>query len=379
MPTWGKILLRLQEMQKTPPPDLSAGTSILDYVRRDYLATHHRITGRNVILYASKWTQDGGDPIRTMMTIGDMDGFMNAVHGLEGDNLDLILHLPGGHAEAAERVGGYLRTRFRHIRVFVPLAAMSAATMLACVADEIVMGKHSHLGPIDPQFVLGTESGRRAMPAYAIIEQFARAKSEIVANPSVTHAWLPILRQFDQALLIQCEFAAQLAREMVTAWLQKYMLAGNASLAADVGAKLADHRSFLSHSRAIDRDEARKIGLNIGDLETDPALQDAVLSIYHAVSHTFSGAAAVKIVENHKGAAWVQQMVTQQVTIPMQIPLRVSPPQVPPPAPTPSPPPTSQPPAPLPAAASPPEEPVVTRSAPQHRARKAPPKTAATK
>jgi ClpP class serine protease len=28
--------------------------------------------------------------------------------------------------------------------------AMSAATMIACAADVIVMGKHSFLGPIDP-------------------------------------------------------------------------------------------------------------------------------------------------------------------------------------------------------------------------------------
>lgn len=49
MPTWGQILTQLQELAKTPP-ELAQGQSILDVVRRQYLAEHHRITGRNVVV-----------------------------------------------------------------------------------------------------------------------------------------------------------------------------------------------------------------------------------------------------------------------------------------------------------------------------------------
>jgi ClpP class serine protease len=56
---------------------------------------------------------------------------------------------------------------------------MSAATMLACSANRIVMGKHSFLGPIDPQFIIQTELGRASVPAHAIEEQFELAKREI--------------------------------------------------------------------------------------------------------------------------------------------------------------------------------------------------------
>jgi hypothetical protein len=68
---------------------------------------------------------------------------------------------------------------------------MSAATMMACVADEIVMGKHSFLGPIDPQLIMMTTLGPRSIPAQAILDQFVKAKAEC-ADTAKLPAWLPI-------------------------------------------------------------------------------------------------------------------------------------------------------------------------------------------
>ena len=50
----------------------------------------------------------------------------------------------------------------------VHTAAMSAGTMWAPAWDEVVMGKHLQLGPIDPQLLI--QGG--AVPARAILEQF---------------------------------------------------------------------------------------------------------------------------------------------------------------------------------------------------------------
>ena len=109
---------------------------------------------------------------------------------MKGPELDLFVHSPGGSAEAAARIVGYLRSKYTHIRVIVPLAAMSAATMVALASNEIVMGKHSQLGPIHPQLVTPTGYA----PARAVIEQFNQAKKEIAANPSVVGAWAPMLQ-----------------------------------------------------------------------------------------------------------------------------------------------------------------------------------------
>ena len=113
---------------------------------------------------------------------------MEVCHGMERDQLDLILHSPGGSAEAAESIISYLRQHFSTMRVFVLQFAMSAATMTACAADQIVLGKHSFLGPTDPQVMLQTDLGARAVPAQAILDQFDRAQRECV-DPAKLSAW----------------------------------------------------------------------------------------------------------------------------------------------------------------------------------------------
>jgi ClpP class serine protease len=82
-------------------------------------------------------------PADVQIGLGDIQGFMEAASNIEERELDLVLHSPGGSAEAAESIVNYLRKRFDNIRVYVPLAAMSAATMIALSANEIVMGQHS--------------------------------------------------------------------------------------------------------------------------------------------------------------------------------------------------------------------------------------------
>ncbi len=106
---------------------------------------------------------------------------MEVTAGPQNKKLDLILHSPGGSPTAAEGIVTYLRSRFEHIRVIVPNLAMSAATMVSCAADVIVMGKHSFLGPIDPQLLLSTPLGMRSVPAQAILDQFDRAQRESVS------------------------------------------------------------------------------------------------------------------------------------------------------------------------------------------------------
>jgi hypothetical protein len=337
MPTWGEILHELQapvlELRKQiasgkAPPNTQIAVNF-DGVRRKYLRRLFENTGRSVILYASSWTspRPGLNAELTSITPEDVQGLMEVMHSLPAGRLDLILHSPGGSPEAAEAMVSYLRTRFTDIRVIVPHAAMSAATMVACSANTIVMGKHSFLGPIDPQFVVRTELGVMAVPAHAIIAQFDLAKKECAANPSVIPAWLPMLKQYGPALLVQCELARDLSQSLVSQWLNRYMFAGDkhaASKAEAIADQLARHDAFKSHSRFINRQDAKNLGLNIDDLESEQNFQDAVLSVFHAVSHTFSGTATVKIIENHLGKAFIkaQQMIAvQQPLVPQPIPL----------------------------------------------------------
>ncbi len=285
------------------------GAPNFDAVRRKYLSQLAAYTSRSTILYATDFLSGRGNPADVTINLMDMQALMEVVHSLPGTELDLILHTPGGSPEALESLVRYLRTRFTHIRAFVPLAAMSAGTMWALACDEIIMGKHSQLGPIDPQFALAFGEQIRLAPAQAILDQFERAAKEVASDPSKALAWAILLRSYGPSLLEECRRAQALSENLVTQWLQAYMLRGQpdaARKARRIARTFADYRQHHSHARSIGRDVVRSLGVRVTDLEADQTLQDAVLSVHHAAIHTFSGTPATKIVENNLGRAFVQ-------------------------------------------------------------------------
>lgn len=312
MPTWGELLRVITDRVRKRDPH------VLDSIRREYLAKLHRKTGRNVIIYATKWTQPSDvHPELLSITEEDIQGFMEVIHGLNGKDLDLIIHSPGGSAEATEALIHYLRSKFGNIRVIVPYSAMSAATMVACAGDKIILGKHSFLGPIDPQMIIPYQGMLQAVPAQSILDQFELAKSEC-KDPAYLGPWLPILSQYGPALLVECRDAIKLSQELVTKWLKSYMFKDKDdadSLSKEIAAKLSNHQYFKSHGRHICRDDAKKIGLQIEDLETDQEFQDLVLSIFHATTHTFDMSGAVKIVENHNGKAFIKMTKMEPLSL----------------------------------------------------------------
>lgn len=310
--TWGDVL---KELKATKP---QGEASPFDLVRRKYLKKLSDYTGRSTIIYATAGfnLRQGVSPSEVSITLDpDVEAFMEVVHGLPTDvPLDLILHSPGGSAEAAEAIVSYLRGRFPGLRVIVPVAAMSAATMIAMAADEIVMAAHSQLGPIDPQMILQTPEGPRSSPAEAILQQFEDAKADLAQHPEHTAAWLPILRSFAPALLKQCQSHIALSKTMVTKWLAQYMFNGAddpQASAERVADYLTNWEQFKSHSRRIDRDDLRALDLNIVDLEADQELQDRVLSVHHSVNHLIDATPVVKLVENHNGKAFVRSVGAQ--------------------------------------------------------------------
>lgn len=325
MPTWGELLASLQQLQQ------QGRTDAFDVVRREALSDLHSYTGRNVILYASGHLQKPRVfPELLNITNEDIEAFMEVLHGLSGNSLDLILHSPGGRAEATEAIVKYLRNKFQDIRAIIPHEAMSAATMLACAADRILMGRQSYLGPIDPQFQLNTPLGIQSVPAQAILDQFERAKRECIQDRANLAAWMPSLQQYGPALLEQCEHALALSKELVSTWLANWMLRRSKRpkiQSERIANALANHERLRTHARPLDADYLRSLGMKIESLEADQQLQDKVLTVYHASMHTFSATAATKIVENHTGRAFIKLATPVMVQVPQPTP--VSPQQQP--------------------------------------------------
>ena len=243
---------------------------------------------------------------------GDIHGLMEVCYQIKERELDLILHSPGGSPQSAEQMLEYLRSQFDYIRAIVPLQAKSAATMIALGCDEIVMGDHSELGPIDPQILIPVPEGRRFAPAHAILRDFARAKDECKGDVGFLPAWTPILRSYAGGLIEFCHQQVELSMEIVEGWLYKYMLSHEdlgysvetrqtkaKEIAQWFGSEKAYDR-FRTHGRPFRHEELLALGLRIRTFEDNSDLQDAALSIYHANAITCRPP-ILKIVENHTG------------------------------------------------------------------------------
>ncbi len=314
MPSWGEIGIEIgQLMVETGGSGmLPNGTSVIDHVRRKHLSRVSELTGRPTVLYATRWTVTGtpfvAPPDTLSIVYEDVHGFMETLHGVGSKELNLILHSPGGSPNAAAAIVQYIRSKFENVVVYVPHMAMSAATMIACAANTIVMGRHSFIGPVDPQFNMQTSLGIRMVPAQAIVDQFEKAKEEC-ADPAKLAAWAPMLAQYGPDLLMACQNAQDLSKQLVTEWLSKWMFGSEADAlgkATGIAEWLADHKEFKDHGRPVSRDEALAHGLKIELLEDDQNIQDAVLSSFHATSHTFASTSCAKIIENNMGKAFLK-------------------------------------------------------------------------
>lgn len=291
MAGWDDILKELNETM-----------SQSDYIRRKYLKLLSRYTKRNTIAYYSAFLSRGNSNIGNL-DINDLDmtGFMNSLKGMDcSKGLDLILHTPGGSPAAAEAIISYLRSKFNSdIRVIVPQLAMSAGTMMACAAREIIMGKQSSLGPIDPQF--------NGIPAYNIQMEFEEAKKDLAENPQNAQYWAIKLQQYPAAFLKTAIDAIELSSELVEDWLGSCMFdqkkpEDRETIARIVG-KLNEHVDSKLHGRHFNMEFCRKIGLKVTALEDDSQLQDAVLSVHHAYMLSIGSSDVVKIIESQNDKA----------------------------------------------------------------------------
>jgi hypothetical protein len=284
-----------------------------DDVRHKYLRKLQKRTGRDTVIYFSSYGIQRPFPVpgaALSVSQDDIQDFMASLHKLKGDNLDLILHSPGGSLEAADQIVQYLRAKYKHIRAIVPQNAMSAATMIACACDEIVLDKHSAIGPIDPQMLFG----QFAIPAHTILVDFDKARTDITNAPQLGQLWAPRLANLPPGFLNLCEQTIRLAKEKVELWLGRYMFGGkDQEKANSIAEWLGNFEERRTHGRPIGFDVAQEKGLKVTRLEDNQDLQEAVLSVFHATMVTFQSTRCLKIIENHhgKGHCVVANVVVQ--------------------------------------------------------------------
>ena len=249
-----------------------------DELQKALLARIEGKTGRPVIAYLCTSKGDGG-----LMNQEDKSALVNTIIGLQrGNGIDVIIHSPGGFAEAAEMLAHILHTEFDHVRFIVPHSAKSAATMLCLSANELLLYPSSELGPTDPQ-ISGSISG----PAQSIIDGFEKIKKSVDSEKRLNGAFIPLLNKMDVATIQRCENAILYGKMLVKEWLGKYMFKGEANAekkAEEIADYFSSHNIHLTHGKPIKLPDLQKLGIKVRNILTDfpdiPGLADDIWEFY---------------------------------------------------------------------------------------------------
>ncbi len=302
MSNWADIL---QEIESYRYKAIQA----TDNTRRKYTSELSKHTGRNVIIYYSGWMQDALATNKFLINDDDRNAFMRMFHGMDTKKgLDLILHTPGGGIAATEALINYMRKMFKaeDIRAFVPHTCMSGGTLIALSCSEIVMGKHSSIGPIDPQI--------NGLGATSLLAEFLRIGKEIKENPDSINLWVHVLNKIHPTLISECERSIDWAKKIAHNNLKSGMCqTKNDTEIGGIISGLIDFENTQSHGQQIDINKARDLGINVTELEKDQKLQDLVLTIHHCCMYTFSSTGCLKIIENSDNASYLTMPTTTPV------------------------------------------------------------------
>ncbi len=311
MPTFQRLL---DELNKIPAAEKQI--EYIDHTRKQKIKEISDITNRDVLVYFSDLKKN--HPLGAI-NWDDKTCFADMIDGLNKNAIDVIIHSPGGSAEATQSLVSMLREHFGNIRFIIPNMAKSAATMMVLAGDEILMDDKSELGPIDPQIQIDGNF----VPAQTLIDGFEEAKKIISeAGPDILPAYLPLLNKYDLHILQICENAKKLSEELVKNWLTNHMFKDDPRAiekANEIAKNLANHKKYLSHGRPIGINEAKKIGIKVLDMRNILPLRTKVWELYCIIEILFDRSGIVKLYENSNGVFLAKNAPFQQMIIP-QIP-----------------------------------------------------------
>lgn len=181
-----------------------------------------------------------GIPLFRFIDVNDSEQVIRAIRLTDDDvPIDLVLHTPGGLVLASFQIARALAAHPGKVTVFVPFYAMSGGTLIALAADEIVMCRHSVLGPVDPQI--------NRLPAASIIRAVARKSADSV----------------DDETLILADQAEMAMRQVHDGIVELLADRYPEESARNIARELSEGR--YTHDYALTVERARAIGLHVGD------------------------------------------------------------------------------------------------------------------
>ena len=280
--------------------------------------------GRDILVYAS----DRGGSI----DIEDKLPFYEQLQqlGKKSRGIDIILETPGGLAEVVEDFIITLHHEYDHVAVIIPGMAMSAGTIFAMGANEILMGKMSALGPIDAQMIV---SGKR-LSVEAQLTGLEKIKDECAQTGRLNPAYIPMLQQLSPGEIQNWVNVSEFSKKLVGKWLAEYKFStwhkhSKSGLAVteeeremraeEIAEKLCDHSSWLTHGRNFKIDRLRDMKLLITDYSESPELEDAISRYYALLHMSFERSNIYKIFETPNSQIYkFRNIQNQGVAIPQR-------------------------------------------------------------
>ena len=237
------------------------------YKRQELINDIQNKTGRKLICYL------GG--LQAEISRDDALFLVDLLHNISpNEDLDFVLHTPGGDIDAAEKLITMVRNKVGTgvLRVVIPDFAKSAGTLIALGADFIVMSDSSELGPIDPQMVMADENGNRIhIPILSYLGAYKEHSAALKRDPDDAVAQM-MLSKLDPTRVKHFETALRRARAIAENQLKKGMFRSEPGNFTAIASKLLDPERWLSHGQMISAADALDIGLAVETLPTDDEL-----------------------------------------------------------------------------------------------------------
>jgi hypothetical protein len=246
------------------------------YERQSLIARIESLTKRRLIVYVSNLNHPESSIFRE-----DIAPFHELIVNLEPDSdVDFLIQSPGGDPNAAEIIVHTLLSKTRHLRVVVPQAAKSAATLISLAADEILMSNTSELGPIDPQITIPTAFGYVFRPAQAFLNGLELIKREHADGQPLNPAYYPFLKGVDAALIDYCYKSIEHSKRLAVKWLSRSMYKKNKKEAKRIAEELINIEKYPNHGQVINYQDAQKIGLKVVYMPYRDPVWQAMWSLY---------------------------------------------------------------------------------------------------
>ena len=183
-----------------------------------------------------------------------------------GKELVVVLESGGGDIDAAYNLAHLLRQYGdKGLKFIIPRWAKSAATLLACSGDEILMTPVAELGPLDPQITqTNLIEGRIEQFSPLHIESTLELIRDEYENGSKELADSLMQRLQYPLTLGNFKKSLELSKQYLEKLLTSGMLKGDTEKAKDVATRLTE--GYADHGFCINIEEARSIGLVVSEI-----------------------------------------------------------------------------------------------------------------